>query len=101
MLAFAGKRVRCAPYATYGTVDLAENCMEYLGESNAVLLANHGVLAVGANLAVALSVAEAVEVVAGYCFRARCIGTPNVLSDAEMERVIKALATYGQPAPAP
>ncbi len=101
VLAFAGKRVRCAPYATYGTADLAENCLEYLGDNNAVLLGNHGVLAVGANLSAALSVAEAVEIVAGYYFRARCIGTAKVLSDAEMDRVIKAFSTYGQPGPAP
>ncbi len=97
ILAFAGRRVRCAPYATYGTRDLAANCLDALGENNAVLLGNHGVLAVGPTLAAALNVAESVEIAAGLYYRARCIGTPNVLSDEEMDRVITAFSTYGQP----
>ncbi len=97
ILAFAGKRVRCAPYATYGTRDLAGNALKYLGESNAVLLGNHGVLAVGPTLAVALSVAEAVEITAGFYYRARCVGKPKILSNSEMGRVITAFSTYGQP----
>lgn len=97
ILAFAGKRVRCAPYATYGSRDLAANALEMLGDSNAVLLGNHGVLAVGPTLSVALSVAEAVEITAGFYYRARCVGTPKVLADEEMARVIAAFSTYGQP----
>ena len=97
VLGFAGARVRCAPYATYGTKDLAANCLPALGGNNAVLLANHGVLAVGRSLVEALTVAESVEVVAGLYYRARSIGTPQVLSDEEMARVMDAFSTYGQP----
>jgi L-fuculose-phosphate aldolase len=100
LLGFAGKTVRCAPYATYGTEDLAENCLEYLGENKAVLLGNHGVLAYGDSLLAALSVADAVETVAGYYFRARCVGAAKVLDDEEMERVMHAFSMYGQPKPA-
>jgi L-fuculose-phosphate aldolase len=97
ILAFAGKKVRCAPYATYGSRDLAAYALDALGDSNAVLLGNHGVLAVGPTLGVALSVAEAVEITAGFYYRARCVGMPKVLSDEEMARVITAFSTYGQP----
>ena len=96
ILGHAGVRVPVAPYATYGTDALAEHCVAALGEGNAVLLANHGVLAVGSDLPAALEVAEAVEFTAEVCWRARAIGVPKVLDDAEMARVIEAFEGYGQ-----
>jgi L-fuculose-phosphate aldolase len=97
ILAHAGRSVRVAPYATYGTDELATSCVDALGDSNAVLLGNHGVLAVGLSIDKALTVAEAVEYTAELCWRARCLGKPNVLADEEMDRVAAAFATYGQP----
>lgn len=97
VLGFAGPRVLCAPYATYGTQELGANALEALGDRYAALLGNHGVLAVGPSLGAALTVAESVEVVAGLYWRARCIGSPRVLDDEEMERVMRAFASYGQP----
>jgi L-fuculose-phosphate aldolase len=96
LLARAGRRVRVAPYATYGTGELAGACVAALAGDQAVLLANHGVVAVGAGLDRALRVAEAVEEVAELCWRARCLGTPAVLPDAEMDRVARAFEGYGQ-----
>jgi L-fuculose-phosphate aldolase len=95
-IALAGRRVRVAPYATYGTEALAERCVATLGADRAVLLANHGVLAVGGDLDLALAVAEAVEFTAEVCWRARCLGAPNVLPDQELDRVARAFAGYGQ-----
>jgi L-fuculose-phosphate aldolase len=99
LLAHAGRRVRVAPYATYGTGELADACVAALGGDRAVLLANHGVVAVGAGLERALLAAEAVEEVAELCWRARCLGTPVVLPDEEMDRVARAFERYGQPHP--
>jgi L-fuculose-phosphate aldolase len=96
LLAHAGRRVRLAPYATYGTGELAEACVAALAGDGAVLLANHGVVAVGPGLDRALLVADAVEQVAELCWRARCLGTPVVLPDREMDRVARAFARYGQ-----
>jgi hypothetical protein len=70
-----------------------------LAGDQAVLLANHGVVAVGPGLDRALLVADAVEQVAELCWRARCLGTPAVLPDAEMERVARAFEGYGRPQP--
>ena len=95
LLAFAGRRVRVAPYATYGTGELADACVAALGGDGAVLLANHGLVAVGLDLDRAMVIADAVEQVAELCWRARCVGTPAVLPDAEMDRVARAFATYG------
>jgi L-fuculose-phosphate aldolase len=99
LLAHAGRRVRVAPYATYGTGELADACVAALGGDRAVLLANHGVVAVGAGLERALLAAEAVEEVAELCWRARCLGSPVVLPDEEMDRVAGAFERYGQPRP--
>jgi L-fuculose-phosphate aldolase len=100
LLAWAGRRVRVAPYATYGSADLARSCVEVLGRDGAVLLANHGVVAVGAGVAAALRVAEAVEQTAELCWRARAIGIPMVLPDQALDRVAAAFGAYGQPAEA-
>lgn len=97
VLAHAGRRVRVAPYATYGSEALARGCVDTLGADQAVLLANHGVLAVGADLAAAMAVAEAVEYTAELYWRARQVGEPVVLPDEELERVAGAFRSYGQP----
>jgi L-fuculose-phosphate aldolase len=97
ILAFAGTKVRVAPYATYGTEELAANCASALGQDQAVLLANHGVIAVGDGLRKAMVVAEAVEFTAELYWRARCLGAPNVLPEAEMHRVAREFRGYGQP----
>jgi len=51
----------CAPYGRPGTRGLAEATLAALGDRPAVLMANHGVLCVGADLPAALSVVEQVE----------------------------------------
>ena len=96
-LALAGTRVRVAPYATYGSQELAARCVATLGGDRAVLLANHGVVALGADLRRAQAVAEAVEFTAELYWRARAIGTPRVLPAEEIARVAAAFASYGQP----
>jgi ribulose-5-phosphate 4-epimerase/fuculose-1-phosphate aldolase len=97
VVGFAGRRVPVAAYGTYGSDEIGANCVAAIGDANAVLLANHGVIALGATPAKALAVAEAVEFTAEVCWRARAVGTPVVLDDAEMDRVIAAFASYGQP----
>lgn len=99
ILAKAGD-VRVAPYARYGTTQIARACVETLGEDDGVLLANHGVVAVGDGLGSAMAVAEAIEFTAEVTWRARSIGVPNVLDADEMAGVAAAFSTYGrQPAP--
>ena len=87
ILAFAGSRVEVAPYRTYGTKELGERCVETLAGRNAVLLQNHGVIAVGTSAQAALNVARAVEYTAELQWRAESLGAPGVLDDEEMERV--------------
>ncbi len=96
LLGFAGKVVRCAPYATFGTPELAGSACAAIGDSQAVLLAHHGLLACGADLAEAFNAAEQVEYCAEIYWRARAVGTPSVIPDGEMDRIIEKFADYGR-----
>lgn len=88
--------VPCAPYQTFGTVALAEAAVRTCGEGNAVLLGNHGLVVCGKDLKSAYSLACNMEYIAELQYRAMCIGTPRVLSDAEMAEVMEKFKTYGQ-----
>ena len=55
-------------------------------------------IAVGPSLDAALVLAVEVEALGEQYWAALQVGEPNLLSDAEMDRVIKKFATYGQPA---
>jgi len=97
MIAVAGgKDIRCAPYATFGTQELSDRALVALEGRQACLLANHGMIAVGSSLAKALALAVEVEALAEQYWRALQIGAPNLLSDAEMDIVLKKFQTYGQ-----
>jgi L-fuculose-phosphate aldolase len=98
LVGFSGKKVPLALYATFGTSTLARSAAEALGDFNAVLLANHGLIAVGPDLARAFAVAEEIELVARIYLQAKAVGEPVILSDDEMDRVVARFRTYGQPA---
>lgn len=95
MVGVAGKRVPVAPYATYGTAELAQNLVDAMDGYNAVLLANHGLVAVGRDLPTAFAVAEEVEFVARIYFQTRCVGLPPIIPETEMERVLEKFKSYG------
>ena len=98
MVAVAGGAdIRCAPYATFGTQQLSDNALTALAGRKACLLANHGMIALGASLAHALALAVEVETLAEMYWRALQIGEPDLLSGAEMAIVLEKFATYGQP----
>lgn len=95
LLAFGGRRIEVAEYACFGSEQLAKNAVRALGNRKAVLLANHGVVAVGATLSEACTVASCTEEVARLQFHCRAIGTPHVLGDADLADVEARLAGYG------
>jgi L-fuculose-phosphate aldolase len=100
MVAVAGGRdIRCAPYATFGTQELSDRAVAALEGRDACLLANHGMIAVGASLAKALALAVEVETLAEMYWRALQVGEPVLLSDAEMDVVLEKFRTYGQAQP--
>lgn len=96
MIALAGKNVRCAKYATYGTKELAENAYEAMKDRKAVLLANHGLLAGAKDLLNAFNITEEIEYCAEIYYRTKCIGQPVILPDEEMSLMMEKFKTYGQ-----
>ena len=96
MVALAGLNVRCAKYATYGTKELAENAFEAMKDRNAVLLANHGLLAGAKDLANAFNITEEIEYCAELYYRTKCIGEPVILSEEEMTLMLDKFKSYGQ-----
>ena len=97
MIALAGGDVRCMPYATFGTDELAANAVRGLEGRRAALLANHGVIAVGPTLQVARAVALEVENLAGQWLTLRAAGLePRLLDAEELARVIEKFAGYGR-----
>ncbi|WFP75943.1 L-fuculose-phosphate aldolase [Mesorhizobium sp. WSM4906] len=96
MVAVAGgSDIRCAPYATFGTAELSAHAVEALRGRKACLLAQHGMIAVGSSLAQAMWLAVEVETLARQYHGALQIGEPPILSDEEIENVIKRMASYG------
>lgn len=96
MVAVAGgDSIRCAPYATFGTQALSDHALEALLGRRACLLANHGMIALGATLPKALALAVEVETLAAQYWRALQAGEPVLLSANEMEHVLEKFQTYG------
>jgi L-fuculose-phosphate aldolase len=101
MIAVAGgNSLRCAQYATFGTQALSDHALAALEGRYACLLANHGAIAIGADLAAALALAVEVEGLCEQYWRALQVGTPVLLSDEEMAVVLDKFRTYGKAIPA-
>lgn len=97
---FGKDRLPCAPYATYGTEALARGVVATLGrDGRACLMANHGAVAVAADLEGAAALARDVEWLCGVYRRSLQLGSPVVLGDDEIARVAARFAEYGQPRP--
>jgi L-fuculose-phosphate aldolase len=97
MVAMAGGiDIRCAPYHTFGTQELSSAVVAAIEGRKACLLANHGVIALGADLRAALALAGEVENLAAQYFAALALGNIKMLEEAEMRRVLEKFRTYGQ-----
>ena len=94
LIGMAGHRVKCTGYATYGSDELAKKALETIGDSNAVLLANHGLIALGEDVDRAFSTAEHLEFVSEVYYLTKTLGTPNILSDENMDEVMKKFGTF-------
>jgi L-fuculose-phosphate aldolase len=93
--ASGGPTIRCADYATFGTAELSAAALEALEGRTCCLLANHGMLATGPDLAKAMWLAVELETIAKQYYYALAIGGPVVLPDAEIARVVRLFEDYG------
>jgi L-fuculose-phosphate aldolase len=97
-----GGAVPVAPYATFGSDELAANVVAALDGRTAALMASHGAVTCGATLAKAFEAMELLEWACDTYGRARALGTPRVLTDAQVAAVIEAAIAqrYGETRPA-
>lgn len=100
--ALFGGSVRVAPYATFGTPQLADNVTAALRDRTAALMGNHGAVLVGAALPKVLGLVPYLEYVCDVHLRAMATGASvRVLDDDELAEVGRRLSGYGQRATEP
>lgn len=84
LIQLAGGSIEVADYALPGTDTLAENTVKALGDRQAVLLANHGVVGCGTDLTEAVLACELVEKGAQIYIYANQLGGAHVLSEEDV-----------------
>jgi L-fuculose-phosphate aldolase len=97
MVLLAGGDVRCAEHATFGTEALARHVVAALADRRAVLLANHGAVAIGATLGAAVTLAVEVENLAGQYLDLLAAGlAPVLLTPRDLAEAAAQFAGYGR-----
>jgi L-fuculose-phosphate aldolase len=95
--ALFGGGLRVAPYARFGSDELAAGAVAALADRTGALLGNHGALTVGASLAGALDLVAYLEYVCDVQLRALATGLPvRTLPAEEIAAVAVAVRGYGQ-----
>ena len=93
---FGGDDVRLAPYALFGTRELADHAVTALEGRRACLLAHHGMICHGRDAGAALLAAVRLETMARQYLMALSAGAPRILGASEMAAVHERYKTYGQ-----
>ncbi|MEU9569895.1 class II aldolase/adducin family protein [Streptomyces massasporeus] len=98
MAAALGGPVRVAPYATYGTDELAEHMLRALADRSGCLLRNHGTIAHGATLDQAYDRTAQLEWMCRLWLTASSVPglAPSLLSREQLTQVEERLRGYGQ-----
>lgn len=96
LVALAGPDIRCAPYQSFGTPELAKAAFEYMKDRYCVLLANHGLVAGSKDIANAFNIALLMEECCETYYLATVAGRANILPIEEMEKMMARFKTYGQ-----
>lgn len=92
--AMFGGPIEVAPYHPFGTPELGAAVAKALSSSRGALLAHHGAVTIGADVAEALELAVVLEWLCDVYLRAAAAGTPRVLSAGALEEAAAALAAY-------
>jgi L-fuculose-phosphate aldolase len=97
-----GGPVRVARYATFGTPELAESVLEALDGRTGALMANHGAITHGADLAQAVELSLLLEWACGVYWHAAAVGEPRALDEDQRQAVVTAAVErrYGTTRPA-
>jgi len=92
-----GHEVEVAAYARCGSQQLADIAVQALGEEKkALLLANHGLIALGQDIPEALKICYIVEKTAMISVYASVLGTPHSLFPEDVSFLNQSSKSYGQ-----
>jgi len=80
-------RIPFMDYATPTTMDYARKVAESLRDANALLMKNHGIITLGANLEQAFQRAELLEDFARMVLIAKILGGPIILPEEEVYKL--------------
>jgi len=92
---FGGPNVRCAPYVTFGTPELAAHAVHALKGRSACLLANHGMILYARDTDQALSHAVLLESLCRQYLLALAAGKPKLLTASQIKAARERFKTYG------
>lgn len=98
MIVAVGRRVPLVEYAPYGTEALAVNVVAAMADadSDAAILANHGLVVTGPDLETAVENARHVEDLCRLYLRSSAVGEPHTLTDEQLATVEAQFERYGQ-----
>jgi L-ribulose-5-phosphate 4-epimerase len=88
--------VQVAPFSSAASLQMGIETVEHIGDSNAIILKNHGVITVGKNLKEALYAAVYLEDAVKTYFVAKSMGEPTLLSDEQFKEAVEVFKDYGQ-----
>jgi L-fuculose-phosphate aldolase len=90
-----GGAVPVAPYATFGTPELAAAVLDALEGRTAALMANHGAITHAGDCAAAVELALLLEWACTVYWRASALGEPRTIDAEEQRAVLDAVARRG------
>ena len=95
--AMLGGIIRVAPYAEFGTDELARNVTDALKDRSGALMKNHGAITIGPTVKKAAGLLPILEYVCEIHLRAMATGAPiALLSPEQMADAKAAIADYGR-----
>lgn len=80
-------KIPLAEYATPSTNEVPASIAKYVKEHNAIILANHGLVAFAANIEEAYYITEKVERIAEVSFYARLLGGEKILNEIQINKL--------------
>jgi L-fuculose-phosphate aldolase len=90
-----GGAVPVAPYATFGTPELASAVLDALEGRSAALMSNHGAITHGLDTNTAVELSLLLEWACTVYWRAAAIGSPRVLGEDHQQAVVSAALERG------
>lgn len=95
MVAIAGgKKIPCAEYATFGSLQLSENILAVIDGYKACIMANHGAVFTGTDLKSTEDLASEIEALAQQYCELLKIGGAQIIDDKEMEVILGKFGSY-------